>query len=162
MTGTRRKPRVYWSVVLLIPAVLLAALYLGIRWFVNGMFDVGPPYAISEQEARQELERRSIHIPSSFRLDSMTVYPVFAGRSSYRGTFSAPADRFDDYRQIVAKAPGMIDPSPLGCIPSEAAPCPTNFLVIEYPPGSVGFDTTTLRTSRTSESASIAVDAQGH
>ncbi|NKY19572.1 hypothetical protein [Tsukamurella spumae] len=151
----------YWTVVLLIPAVILAALYLGIRWFVSGMFDVGPPHTISELQARQELEYRRIHIPSSFRLDSMTVYPVFAGRSSYRGTFSAPADRFDDYRQIVARAPGMIDPSPPGCVPS-AAPCPTNTLVIEYPPGSTGLDTTTLRTSRTSESASIAVDAQGH
>lgn len=163
MTANRRKPRsFYWSIVLLVPVAVLTAIYLGMRWFVNGMFDVGPPHTISEQEAREELERRNIHIPSSFHLDSMTVYPVFVGRSSYRGTFSAPADRFDDYRQIVAKAPGMVDPSPVGCVPSEAGPCPTNFLVIEYPPGSGGFDTTTLRISRTSETAWIAVDAQGH
>ncbi|KXP06442.1 hypothetical protein [Tsukamurella pseudospumae] len=151
-----------WTAVLLIPVLLLAALYLGVRWFVNGMFDVGPPHTISEQEARQELEDRSIHIPSSFRLDSMTIYPVFAGRSSYRGTFSAPADRFDDYRQIVAKAPGMIDPSPVGCTPSEATPCPSNLIVLSYPPGGTGMDTTTLRISRTRDSATIAVDAQGH
>jgi hypothetical protein len=162
MAGTRHKPRAYWTIVLLVSVVALATLYLGIRWFVSGMFDVGPPHTISEQEARKELESRSIHIPTSFRLDSMTVYPVFAGRASYRGAFSAPADKFDDYRQIVAKAPGMIDPSPPGCVPSGAGACPTNFLVIEYPLGNGGFDTTTLRISRTSETAWIAVDAQGH
>ncbi|MGZ9827088.1 hypothetical protein ACXYTP_09280 [Tsukamurella ocularis] len=144
------------------PVVVLTAIYLGMRWFVNGMFDVGSPHSVSEQEAREELERRSIHIPTSFHLDSMTRYPVFVGRSSYRGTFSASADRFDDYRQIVDRAPGMVDPSPVGCVPSETVPCPSNFLVIEYPPGSGGFDTTTLRVSRTSETAWIEVDAQGH